>query len=46
MVEAIKKTEMNEIILSVSFGWATKNQSEEDVEKIYTEAEEMMFREK
>ena len=42
MVEAIKKTEMNEIILSVSFGWATKNQSEEDVEKIYTEAEEMI----
>lgn len=43
MNEAIKKTKMNEIILSVSFGWATKNHQEENLEKIFNEAEEMMY---
>lgn len=42
MGEAIKKTKMHEIILSVSFGWATKNHLEEDLEKTFTDAEKMM----
>ena len=39
---AIDKTKLDEIVLSVSFGWATKNQPEEQLEKIFAEAHEMM----
>ncbi|HEY5537377.1 MAG TPA: sensor domain-containing diguanylate cyclase [Acetobacterium sp.] len=42
MKDAIDKNKMDEIILSVSFGWATKNHPEEHLEKMFIEAQDML----
>lgn len=43
MKEAIDKTKLDEIILAVSFGWATKNHSEEQFDIIFAEAKKMLY---
>ncbi|SHH78509.1 PAS domain S-box protein [Clostridium grantii] len=43
---AIDKEKIEKTILSVSFGWETKNSIDEDFEKIYTKAEDNMYRKK
>ncbi|KNZ42474.1 sensor domain-containing diguanylate cyclase [Acetobacterium bakii] len=43
MREAIDKTKLDRIILSVSFGWATKNHPDEQLEKLFTEAQKMLY---
>lgn len=44
--ERIDNTEMDEVILSISFGWATKTTINEDMENIFAEAENFMYRRK
>lgn len=43
---SIAKEKVNRTILSVSFGWVTKNDLKEDFEKIYMQAEDNMYRKK
>lgn len=42
----VNETKMNEVILSISFGCATKTNIDEDMENIFTEAENFMYRKK
>lgn len=42
----VNETKMDEVILSVSFGCATKINIDEDMENIFTEAENFMYRKK
>lgn len=41
--KSISKEKINNIVLSVSFGWATKTSVNQSVEKIYTQAEDNMY---
>lgn len=36
----------DEVVLSVSFGWATKTHEKQDMESIFTQAEDVMYRRK
>jgi diguanylate cyclase (GGDEF)-like protein/putative nucleotidyltransferase with HDIG domain len=44
--EKIKKIDVSSIKLSISFGFKTKNNIDEDICKIYKTAEDLMYREK
>ena len=44
--EQMKKINVNSIKLSISFGFKTKNNIDEDICKIYKTAEDLMYREK
>ena len=43
---SISNKKNNHTILSVSFGWATKGEINEDIAKVYTQAEDHMYRQK
>lgn len=44
--KSVNETKMDEVILSISFGFATKTNISEDMENIFTEAENFMYRKK
>lgn len=44
--KTMANTKIDDIILSVSFGAATKNNMDEDIENIFTQAENFMYRRK
>lgn len=43
---AINNTKIDHTILSVSFGWGTKNEMSEEITNVYTQAEDDMYRHK
>ena len=44
--KAIESQKINRIILSVSIGWETKTNSQEDIKEVYSKAEDYMYRKK
>lgn len=44
--EAISAATVDEVVVSVSFGWATKKEIHETLETIFTKAEDFMYRRK
>jgi len=42
----LEKTKLNDIVISVSVGWATKQSSEQNIMEVYARAEESMYRKK
>jgi len=44
--KAIESQKINNIILSISIGWKTKTNSQEDIKDVYSEAEDYMYRKK
>lgn len=43
---AIKEDKSHPVVCSASFGWDTKREAAEDIEKIYARAEDLMYRHK
>lgn len=44
--KAVEECSLKEVVVSVSVGWATKHNSEEDIQDILKKAEERMYRKK
>ncbi len=44
--KSIENQKMNSIVLSVSIGWETKINSEEDIKEVHSKAEDYMYRKK
>jgi len=44
--DTISKTQLGSIIISASIGWATKSDSDQEIEKVFKEAEEIMYKNK
>ncbi len=42
----LEQTKLNDIVISVSVGWETKQSSEQDIMEVYARAEESMYRKK
>lgn len=42
----LEQAKLNDIVISVSVGWETKNSSEQDIMEVYARAEESMYRRK
>lgn len=46
MMAAIKNQVVGNVLLSISFGWATKHSPEDDISKVFVQAEDFMYRKK